>query len=111
MKERLEIKTAQARKSITTQIERAVKDELSIFHEEYRIERDDYDKYSEINISNGSYMFSWPEIERVQQAFNKFYEKYGIRFMTMAIHATQTYTPSLNLPISTPYIRISVNNL
>lgn len=105
----LEIKTIKARKSITSQILRAIRGELSIFDEEYRIDRDDYEHYSEITIQNGSFMFSWPEIERVQQAFNKFYEKYGIRFMTMTIHATHTCTPTLNLPISTPYIRISVN--
>ena len=109
MRQRLEIKSAKSRKCITSQILNAVRDELSIFDEEYRIDRDDYEHYSEITIQNGSYMFTWPEIDRVQQAFNKFYEKYGIRFMTLSIYATQTYTPTYNLPISTPYIRISVN--
>lgn len=109
MKQRLEIKTTKSRKCITSQILSAVRDELSIFSEEYRIDRDDYEHYSEITIQSDSYMFTWPEIECVQQAFNKFYEKYGIRYIMISIHATQTYTSTHNLPISTPYIRISVN--
>lgn len=110
MKERLEIKTAKARKSIVTQIEKAVRAELAIFNgEEYTIERDDYEHYSTIAIRNGNYMFTIPELERTKQAFDRFYDKYGIRYMTMSIHATQTYTPSLKLPVSTPYILISVN--
>lgn len=108
MKERLEIKTAQSRKNITTLIERTLKGELSIFKEDYRIERDDYETFSEINIFNASYMFTWPEIERVQQVFNKYYEKYGIRFLSFTIEATSSTTPSLNLPIAVPYIRIGV---
>ena len=111
MKQRLEIKTTKSRKYITSQILSAVRDELSIFDEEYKIYRDDYEHYSEITIQSGSYMFSWPEINRVQQAFNKFYERYGIRFLTISIHATQTYTSTYSLPISTPYIRISVNEI
>lgn len=110
MKQRFEIKTARARKTVATLIEKAVRGELSIFtNEEYKIERDDYEHYSEINITNGSYMFSMSEINRVQAAFDKYYDKYGIRYMTMSIHAHQTMTPSLHLPVTTPCIRISVS--
>lgn len=108
MKERLEIKTAQARKNITTLIERALRGELIIYKEDYRIERSDYETFSEINIFNNSYMFTWPEIECVQQVFSKYYEKYGVRFLSFAIESTSTTTPTLNLRVSTPYIRISV---
>ncbi len=110
MKKSLEIKTAKARKSIATQIEKAVRGELAIFeHEEYKIERDDYEHFTEINITNGSFMFSMSELNRVKAAFDKYFDKYGIRYMTMTIHAHQTMTPSLHLPVSTPCIRISVN--
>ena len=111
MKKRLEIKTAKARKSIVTQIEKAVRAELAIFeYEEYTIERDDYEHFSTIGIRNGSYMITIPELERIKLAFDRFFNKYGIRYMNMSIHATQTYTPTLNLPISTPFIRITVSD-